>query len=179
MSVFPEESVAGAGDFPKGPKQEVMCSGDSYQLPDQPGFCGGSGIFTGRGTKSYPAAQEMLEAADVAGTYQDPWCSSCTLCVKPIPTLGCLCMIQFCGFCPVACCPAPFNCCCACHPNGPKAFPCLPQCNCWAISNGLDATWFCLGPQCWNWSDKDTMQTSYMCCCAKVHRKIKQGTILF
>lgn len=162
-----------------GPRRQAMCCEDPEAHPNQPGFCGGSGIFSGRGTRAYPSNPGMIEAGEVAGTYMDPSCKCCSTCVKPIPSLGCLCMIQFCGPLPVACCPAPFNCCCACDPAGPKAFPCLPQCNCWALSNGLDATWFCLGPMCWNWSDPDKMQTSFMCCCAKVHRKTKQGTILF
>merc|ERR1719231_5703 len=179
--------VVGSGKAKGG-----FCSADPDALPNQPGCMNGMGICCHEGTKEYPAFQAMMDANAVAGVYQDPMFSGCSISLSPIPALGFLCTFHWCGPLPYCCYPLPFNCigpptCSQAKRLGGKqcfgglgrdGTPIqvfyLPTDKCLPGSATLAATWFCAGPHCVDFHKPDVMLTSCCCLCPKVHRKTKQ-----
>ncbi|KAH8069143.1 phosphoglycerate mutase [Aureococcus anophagefferens] len=88
-----------------------------------------------------------------------------------------------CGPVPVCCAIAPFNCCGGLGYGGtPIDFLYLPTGKCLPKGCTLAATWFCIpgpAPCCVDFHDVDTMVTSWVVCCPRVHKKLVQGTIIF
>ncbi|KAH8066909.1 hypothetical protein JL721_7900 [Aureococcus anophagefferens] len=169
------------------PAEQKMLRGpqpDGGPLPDQPSLmdCGdGASVCGHKGTKAYPANPGMLDAGAVSGTYDCP-AAPCASVARRGPAVGFLCM-----------CPA--------RPGArvlrhralqllrrlgyggtPIDFLYLPTGKCLPKGCTLAATWFCIpgpAPCCIDFHDVDTMVTSWVVCCPRVHKKLVQGTIIF
>ena len=171
------------------PAEQKMLRGpqpDGGPLPDQPSLmdCGdGASVCGHKGTKAYPANPGMLDAGAVSGTYDCPAAPCASVYVGAVPAVGFLCMCPKCGPVPVCCAIAPFNCCGGLGYGGtPIDFLYLPTGKCLPRGCTLAATWFCIpgpAPCCIDFHDVDTMVTSWVVCCPRVHKKLVQGTIIF